>query len=371
MSQTARELSPAGKKIFLAVFCLIFVAIGLGLWIPNSLIPILEWSARRKWKEVPCVVVRSPAGQGEDAFGVEIAYRYEYDGRTLESSNPGSVGLFSTGAQLLWKLKPGDAAVCYVNPRPPYDAVLARDLDGEVFIWCFPLLFVVLPLWGLILGLVRIGRPPPEPEAVASPRPGSLVLGAPQRRGCGVISQLFILLILLGIGAILVLVPGFKDDWLIRGFYLVPLGFGSVVLVRSLGYRFLRSFNPQITLTLTPGQASPGGTIDVRWDARGATDRAKSFRITLEGREERQDRAGKGTRTLTETFATIDVAKGGPKDLKRGSAKVTVPEATMHSLVHGSRSIVWAFRIFAEIPLWPDGGEEYRYEIVASKKEAR
>jgi hypothetical protein len=371
MSKSGRELGPAGKKIFLSVFCLIFVAIGLAFWIPNSLIPILEWSARKRWKEVPCVIVRSPAGQ-DDSPGPELAFRYEFDGRTLESGNPGAVGLFSSGAGLLWKMKPGTAAVCYVNPRPPYEAVLTRDLDWEVFVWCFPLLFVVLPLWVLVLGLVRIGRPPaPEPEAPRAPAPGALVLGAQQRRGCGVVSQIFVLLFFIGFGALLLLIPGFRDDWLIRGFYLAPLGLGSVFLVRSLVYRFLRSFNPQITLTLTPGQAAPGQTIDLRWEAKGNTNRAKSFRITLEGREERQDRVGKGTQVRTEPFASLDVAKGGPKDLQRGSAKVTVPAPAMHSWIHGSRSIVWAFRVFAEIPLWPDVGEEYRDEVQARKAEPR
>jgi hypothetical protein len=370
MSKSTRQLGPAGQRIFLTVLCLVFISVGLALWIPNFVLPVMDWSARKRWKEVPCTLLRSPAGQG-DTLANDLSYRYEFDGGTYESADPGAGGMFAFGEEPWWKLKPGTVTVCYVNPRSPKEAVLNRSLDPDVFFWCAPLLFVVLPLLALVLGLRNIGRPPaPEPDALPPPRPGARVIAPQSRSGCSIAVQLILLLFFAGTGAIVIAIPGFRDSLPIRLFYLFPLVMGTLFILRFLVYAILTSFNPRVTLTVSPGQAAPGETVELRWDSKGGTGRVKSFRIVLEGREETCIPSGKSTKIETAPFATIEVAKGGPKDLRRGSATVTIPAPAMHSLVHGSRSIVWAFKVFGEIPHWPDVGEEYRYEVSPRKAAA-
>lgn len=355
MSASAKQLGPAGQKVALAVTCLVFISVGLALWIPMFLLPVLDWSRMKKWREAPCTILQGPGGSGE-TFSTELRYRYEYDGETYESSNPGFTEFVGFA---VWTVKPGTAAVCYVNPRAPREAVLNRSLDPEIFVWCAPLFFVFFPLVALVLGVRNIGRPR-EPEL-----PTDSVVLAPRRgTGCGLAIQFGMLLFLGGTIALLVAIPGFRETILARLIYLAPLGLATFFILLGMVRTFLGLFTPRVTLTVSPGSAAPGLTVEVRWAATGPWERVKNFRITLEGREEtRMSRKGEVRKS---PLAAIDVAKGGPKDLRRGSAKVKIPAGSMPSFVHGGRSIVWVFRVACDAST-PDAGDEHVYTIAFRK----
>lgn len=356
----AKELSPAGQKIFLTVFCSIFIAVGLAFWIPNFLMPVLEWSARRTWKETPCTVVQSPKGMG-DAFDSGLVYRYEFDGRTMESADPGSMAWFSPDARRLWELQPGATLVCYVDPRPPHKAVLKRDFDPETFIWCAPLMFVILPGFAMVAGWINIGR-----KKTQEPVPdNAAVLGQRRARGCVFVLQFSFLLFFGGIVAFLVLTPGFRESMVLRLVYLVPVAFITLLILKGLLRSLFRTPAPEIVLVITPAEAVPGRMLEVRWEAKGVSDRAKGFQIRLEGREG----IHVGRSVQEAVFDWIEVAKGGPKDLRRGYSKITLPETTMPSLTHGTHRIRWAFRVSGEIPgIDPVEGEEFAFEIRPAKE---
>jgi len=89
----------------------------------------------------------------------------------------------------------------------------------------------------------------------------------------------------------------------------------------------------------------------------------KSFRIAMEGREE----AFIGKSLRTQIFETVDVFQAGSRDFRRGTVKVSLPATAMHSLVHGTRKIVWAFKVVAECSRWRRGGEEYVFEVLPRK----
>jgi hypothetical protein len=329
------------------------------MWIPWFLLPTLDWGKMRTWKPVPCTIVKSPAGQGA-ARSPDIAYRYEWDGASYESGNLGTGGIFGTGEAPLWTLPPGTTRTCYVNPRDARQAALNRDFDPETLFGCAPLIFVLLPLIALIAGWSRLGKPPEAPLPPLPPlREGAVTIPPAARGGCGVIAMLVMTLVFGGAAAALALLVAPKAGAL--GYiYAVPFGFLALLLLRTLIGMGLASFNPRVTLTLTPGQVSPGQTLELRWEAQGNIARVKSFRIVLEGREQAQ--IGKSTKT--EVFTTLDVFQSGSRDLRRGLVKVTVPESGMHSLTHGWRKIVWAFKIVADCPRWPRGGEEYVFEVL-------
>lgn len=364
MGSSPRQLSPAGQKIALAVLCLIFMSVGLSLWIPGFLLPVLKWSSHKKWKETPCVITKAPPDEG----GFRVEYRYEVDGETYAGAEDRDIGFFASPPSGLWQLKAGASTVCYVNPWIPREAVLSRDLDTEVFVWCAPLIFVIIPLFALIAGFLRLGRQPPSVEdPLSASSKESTVLAPESRRGCGVLMQLFFILVVGGLGALIVAIPGFRESLPVRLIYLAPISFVLLLLLYSLGLTILRSLNSRLTLTLTPGQGVPGREVEVRWDAEGGPGGVKRFRIVLEGREQVLT-SSRGARTQTAVFALVDVFEGGPKDFKRGLSKVRIPAGTMHSLEHGSRKILWVFRLTADVAGLPNLFEEYPFQVAPGRE---
>jgi hypothetical protein len=357
----AKEPSPAQSRAILAGVCLIFISAGLGLWIPFFLLPTLEWWNMRTWKPAPCTIVRSPAGKGESG-GIEVVFRYEWDGASYDSSTLGAGGLFGTGDGPLWSVPPGTTRTCYVNPRDAHQASLNRDFDPETLFGCAPLLFVILPLAALLLAWKNIGKPPEEIAPLPPLREGARSIPPSPRGGCGV-GAMLVLLLLTGGGALALALFVAPAAGGIVYVYAAPLALFALLLLLVLVHIGLASFNPSAVLTLTPGQISPGQTLELRWETTGDIARVKSFRIVLEGREE----AFIGKSLRTQPFSTVDVFQAGSRDFRRGTVKVTLPATAMHSMVHGTRKIVWAFKVVAECPRWRRGGEEYVFEVLPRK----
>lgn len=355
MASSDGKLSPAAGKAVITVLCLIFISVGLALWIPGFVLPVLEWSKHRKWKPVPCTILKTSFMEA----GAGVKVRYEVDGTVYETAIAGDTGFFA-GPPLLWRLQEGKDATCYVNPYSPREAVLTRDFDPERFVWCAPLLFVLLPL--LALGASLFQRLRPE-EAESAPQ-GSLVLAPRSRRGCGIVMLVVFIGVFAAPLAFLLLLPGFRDDYLLRLVYVVPLGLVVLTLLRILFRTILRAFNPTLILTVTPGEGVPGRPVEVRWEARGSFSGIKRFRLLLEGREEASQ--AKSSRTVP--FAAFDVFQGGARDFKRGLAKVSLPADAMPTLEHGSRRISWVLRLTAEVSVFPDLFEEYAYAVVPRKR---
>jgi hypothetical protein len=361
-SSSPKQLSPAGTKLAVSIICLLFISVGMGLWIPMFLLPTLDWWKMRTWKPAPCTIIKSPVGVG-DGYAMDIVYRYEWDGASFESGNTGSGGMLSMGDTSLWDVPPGTTRTCYVNPRDAHQASLNRDYDPETLIGLAPLLFVLLPLAALIAGWSKLGKPPEAPPPPLPPlREGAVTIQQTPRGGCGVTAILIMILIFGGLAAGLALIVAPRAGYGVY-LYAVPFGLIALFLIHTLLYMGLASFNPRVTLTLTPGQVSPGQTLELRWETQGNVARAKSFRIRLEGRE--MEHVYKSTKT--EVFSTTDVFQAGSRDFRRGTVTVTIPETGMHSLVHGSRKIVWAFTVVADCPRWPRGGEDYVFEVLPRK----
>lgn len=364
---STRPVSPKAQKLGLAIVCGIFIVVGLAVWIPKFLVPFLDWWAMRSWKELPCTILRAPSGRASPEES-QVLFQYEFLGDLHQARTNLDPLEAAFGMGRAATLKAGSATVCYVNPREPAVAVLDRSLDPELFFWCAPLGFVLLPGLALILGLRTIGKlQAAGPEPPPAPGPGSIVLEPGTSRGCSPIAQLGLLVVLVGIILIILFIPGFRETWPARLFYLAMPVLGSGLLLRSLAYRLFAVANPRVTLSVTPGQGSPGGSIDVRWDSSGSVDRARDFTIVLRGSEETRHRSGKTTIERRSVFAEIPVAKGRGKDLRRGSATVQIPFPVMHSVVHGSRSVRWSFDLVCAISFWPDVSERYFYDLVPRK----
>ncbi len=357
----AAHASQGGQRLALLVVCGIFITVGLLIFIPTFLLPLLDFFAMREWVETPCTILRGPAGEGAEREDV-VVYAYTYEQVRCESSSLGLEGMLLP-IRSTWELKPGFATVCYVNPWDHRKAVLWRDVDATILLGSAPLLFVFLPGIALIVGWRNIGRPaPPEPQTVPTgPAVPSLLLDPVHRSGgCGIFVILFFLFFLGGIIALLWFVG--TAAHLVIG---VPMALLWLLLLRSLGRALLSLLNPRVALRVTPGRGTPAGVLDVRWDVVGGLRSVRGFLLELVVREEHTYRSGKSSRTRTSPLATVQIARGGGKELRRGSTRITLPE-TMHSFRHGGASIVWAFRLTAEISFGPDIEEEFLFEVGAA-----
>ena len=46
-----------------------------------------------------------------------------------------------------------------------------------------------------------------------------------------------------------------------------------------------------------------------------------------------------------------------------GSARVTIPEDTMHSFEFGNTKVVWSLKVTGDVPSWPDVDEEFDFVV--------
>lgn len=337
------------------MLCGVFITVGLSIFIPTCLLPLLRFNAMRTWTETPCTIIRNQDTGRSDA----VAYEYTIDFVRYESKDVGLEGMFLP-MRSTWELKPDLKTVCYVNPSDRREAVLWRDIDPSILVGLAPLLFVVFPGLALVAGWRNIGRPvpptpPPVPEGPVAP--SILLEPAMRSRGCGILMTLFFLVVLGGIVAVLWIFGTIGHRVL-----AVPFSLLWLFLLRVLGRMLLSLLNPRVALRVTPGRGVTGGPLDVRWDMTGGLRGVRRFLLELVVREEHVYRSGKSTRSRTSPLATVEIAKGGAKELRRGSTRVTLPD-TMHSFRHGGTAVVWLFRLTAEIPFAPDIDEEYPLEV--------
>lgn len=347
--------SPRQQRLVLLVVCGVFISVGLALFIPACLLPLLDFLQMRKWRETPCTIIAGPFG---DRPG-PVAYAYEIDDVRYESENLGLEGMFLP-MRSTFDLRPGATTVCYVNPRDRREAALWRDVDPGILLGFTPLIFVLLPGLALVLGWKNAGRPPPpEPPPVpAGPAPPTAVLASTRgARGCGILVVSGFLVFMGGILFVLWTFGG-----LLHLLISVPFALLWVLLLRQLGRMLLAMLNPRVALRVTPGRGTPGGAIDVRWDLEGGLRGGRRFTLTLEVREQISYRSGKSSTTRSSPLAALDVASGGPKELRRGSVRLTLPD-TMHSFQDRGLAVLWAFRLKVEIPFGPDVDDEFTLEV--------
>lgn len=117
------------------------------------------------WKETDCTILKSavkteratPHSPGL-SHELEIAYRYEFEGKVFESTRYRRI---ATRSSHLSKMKDiverypvRSRAVCFVDPDKPEDAVLKRDTKSVGYTVWFPGLFVIGGI-GIMIASVR------------------------------------------------------------------------------------------------------------------------------------------------------------------------------------------------------------------------
>ena len=154
-----------------------------------------------------------------------------------------------------------------------------------------------------------------------------------------------------------------SPDWF-GALFMVPF---VAVGLGAIGFSFyflLALFNPRphLSVSANPVRLDEGLVVD--WATQGSVDRIRSYRITLEGREEATYTRGTTTSTDKETFAQLDIAKGsGGTGFREGSGRIAFPANAMHSFSGGHNRIAWVLRVHGDIPFWPDVDEEFEIEV--------
>jgi hypothetical protein len=157
----------------LILFGLPFFAVGLGMT-GLSAWTALRHSAMQSWVEVPATIktaeLKADRSHKNTSFQAVAAYDYEFEGRKFKGervsidSGSDNVGTFQQDAyqELKQHLREHKPFHCFVDPQKPSDAVLYRDLRGEMlaFYAIFATTFGAVGL-GLITAVIAATRQTP------------------------------------------------------------------------------------------------------------------------------------------------------------------------------------------------------------------
>jgi len=380
-------------RLFMALFFSFFFLIGMGTFIPFFVLPVFKVFDARDWQETPCVVLSSAVkghsgSKGGSTFSVEIKFAYEFGGKRYTSDRYSFMSGSSSGrkgkVEVVSRYPPGKAAVCYVNPGNPAEAVIERGFVLDMLFGLIPLVFVVVGAVGLIF-VIRHGRRRPAPAEAAdwhrdvfgkdSPRvsvgSGPVVLKSSSSPLKGLIGLLFFGVFWNGIVSIFVwqAIKSWRDgkpEYFLT-LFMIPFVLVGIGVFVGVGYYFLKLFNPRVKLVVSSGAVPLGGSAEVAWVLFGRTGRLQRLRIFLEGRESARYQRGTSTYTDTETFAEIDLVDlADQRDMASGKAVLTVPDDTMHTFKSANNKILWHLKVAGEIPMWPDVSEEFEVTVLPS-----
>jgi hypothetical protein len=199
------EAAGIGGKIFLTIFFLFFL--GMGLLFTGFLGLEVSKSVRtRFWTATPCVIVESGVIEETDdrnnnsPYVCAVQYRYEWEGRSYTSSQMAlqrpAFSDYARAVDLANRFPSGSEATCHVNPEQPDQAVLRH---GELWMALFillPLVFVTIGAGGIYF-VWRWRGSEAKTAGMTSRTDGNLMKG---RQGAGCLVGFFAIFFLAGSG---------------------------------------------------------------------------------------------------------------------------------------------------------------------------
>ncbi len=365
----------------------IFFAVGFTLLATFIGPKVLGGWASRAWVEVPCEVissrVKSHRGSESTTYSVDVFYRYAWEGREYQSNRfdvfGGSSSGYAAKKDIVAGYRPGEEAVCFVNPEAPAEAVLRRGVgwSGWVFV-AIPLIFTVVGA-AVFVGSWRAGRSGGNARAArvihgqTSMTEGPVVLKASNGRWVRLALTLGIALFWNGIVSVFVwhAVEDFqrgRPDWFLT-IFLVPFVAVGSLLVSAVVSGVAGLANPRCRLTLDRARPRVGGRLGIRWEMRGAVHRLERLVIILEGAEEATYTRGTTTSTDRRVFARLPLVERTARlEMHEGSGEVLLPADAMPTFATEHNKIEWKIRVWGKIPWWPDLNEEYGVEVARAEE---
>jgi hypothetical protein len=376
-----------GARIFLGLFFLPFLAVGLGFGGLFFGRPVLRMIEARGWTPVSCEILSSGVEQRSDEDGstyrVAVTYRYHVDDRPLIGDRykfvPGSSSGRARKLAVVERLPVGTRTTCYVNPSNPADAVVERGPTGDLWFGVIPLTFAIVGATGVAAAF--LGRGPMASRLIPNRTPVTHMVyeDAPQRRRSAQLLPLqsrgakvggFLFFALFWNGIVSVFLVQLVSNWRSNAFdvflslFLTPFILVGMLLIVVAVQMTLSYFNPLPLITVNSPVVPLGGELRVRWAIDGRVEKLRRFTVVLEGREEATYRRGTDTHTNRHVFARFRIVDAvSPVPPQGGSAKVTIPQRTMHSFAGRYNKIVWVLRVLGDIPSWPDSEDEFAVTI--------
>jgi len=371
-------------------FFLIFFFAGLGVGYFWFFPAAVKSFTSDNWPEVPCIVqssrVQSHDSDDGTTYSVDIVYTYTFRGKNYRSGKYKFLGGSSSGyegkAAVVRQYPRGKRAVCYVNPDKPSEAVLKRGLGFEALFGLIPIIFMTVGLVGAAYSIRgRSGTSarkslrenqhnnyPPHKEQSPDKPPGSRLTLKPKTSYAGkIIGSIAVSIFWNGIVSIFLFqaVQGWRaghPDYFLTVF-LIPFVTVGIVMIGSIFYFIMASFNPRPEITLDNEIIRLGDKVDIKWATSGNVYKIQNFTLKLIGEESATYRRGTSTYTDHNLFFEKTLAEShNPESVRRGELALMIPLESMHTFKSSNNSITWKIHMHCDIPNWPDSKEDF--EIV-------
>ena len=389
ISAKAKKSGKAGRVVG-AVFFLIFFCVGLGILFPVGIIPYKRSQAAKSWVETPCTIiwsrVQSHKGDDSTTYSVDIFYKYEFNGEQHRSNRYKFMGGSSSGSsakhKIVKKYPARSQQICYVDPEVPERAVIKRDGVGYWFL--IPLTFMLIGLFGgiaVIRSAFKRKAPPgirslvdsaaSRSAALNAPDPSAKVFHPAKGRKASVIFLLIFAVFWNGIVSIFVVSTfrdlqsgGFGFFNLLPALFMIPFVVIGIGVFAFFLHQLLGLFNPRVEITLSPGQPRLGDTVNLSWKLSGSSNRLRSLKIILTGREIATYQRGTNTQTASEVFhAQLLFDETNALAFYQGNLEFQIPFDLMYSFDSGNNEIEWEIRVCGVIKPGPDIDDTCKLEV--------
>lgn len=372
----------------------LFAAAGCGMFCFISVPLAKNLVVSQSWVATPATVIwsRVASRSGDDGatYQADIFYRYTFAGKEHKSNRGGLSKVSSSGRagkeQVVRANPPGQAIVCYVNPRRPWEAVRDRSLGWSALLGLFPLPFMAVGLGGLWFLLRRKKSPESNPltgnanhrmsnhfgqtlsdgsdgagsvagSSAAGASSESLLLTPGKGRVIGFISMVFAAAFWNGIVAVFLwhLASEWRSGhvpWFLT-LFLTPFVLIGIGLLAAMGHALGAIFNPRPQVTLEPGTPRLGQPLTLAWLIPSGAARLENLRIILRGEEVATYRRGTNTATERAIFHQAVIYESAMPE-PMGRASVVLPDTLMPSWKAANNRIEWTLHVQGRIRLWPD-----------------
>jgi len=168
-----------GSRIFLTLFFGLFLAIGLVIFFV-TLKEVYRLIDSYSWERISCFIEErayTRDSSGDEDFVFTVRYRYQKAGSdffsTQYSTGSSSFSDFEDVQRLLIAYKPDSWVDCFINPRNPQDAILARGSLFGLLLPLVPLIFVAVGGGGIYgIWFWKGGSSRPQPISASASRKG-------------------------------------------------------------------------------------------------------------------------------------------------------------------------------------------------------
>ncbi|MCP3965886.1 MAG: DUF3592 domain-containing protein [Lentisphaerae bacterium] len=376
------------RKYGICFFFLIFLIVGIAFGYFMFLRPALKVFDAADWPRVPCKVISSRVTVNADndstTYGIEVIYKYFYQGTEYTSDKWDFMGGYSSGYQakktVVNKYSPGCETTCFVNPAEPDVAVLNREFYNGYWFGIIPLLFVLVGIGGIAGTVIRQKRKDlkrlvhngiagipdrtdnDSGETILKPENGPLK---------SFLGSLVVAIIWNGIVAISVykFFNGYESksiDWVLL-IVVIIFGIAGLVILGIAIYHFIILFNARPVFRINSSFIQMSDKTEISWEIPAGRN-ISMLEVFIEGHEIVTVNKGKNSSQEDSIFYSEKVFSTDlVSDIICGEKSFFMPDQTMHSFETKCGKIVWMLRVHGDIKSRPDINFKYKINLLPAE----